>query len=312
MRKRKIISSLPDFSCIAMGTDHMGQSKYITRALAFEELETYVKHGGNVLDTARSYSLEDGVSKSEDIVGAFVRSSCIRSSIIVMTKGGRENTPRSTFLQRIKEDFERSADQLGFIPDIWFLHRDCPWLPVEEIIGFCGTFLQGALLGLSNWRPRRFSEALACTPAPVISEIQFSLAPSTPAMQGDRSLVCMNPENRRFYSDTQIPVLAFSSQAKGYYSKLISGQPLTKKARDRYDSALARSIGDRVKILGEELGASPAALSVAYIASQHAFPAIPIVGSSHMDQLEDSLSGADIELTSEQLCFLDRGPLTFR
>jgi aryl-alcohol dehydrogenase-like predicted oxidoreductase len=302
MKTRKIIKGLRPMSAIVMGCDHMGEAISINQALS--ELELYASCGGNVLDTARSYALIDGVSISEKTVGEFLRSSGCRHEMIVMTKGGRDIEPFSDYLKKAREDYLSSCDQLGTVPDVWFLHRDCPSLPVAEIIQYCTSFLQGSLLGLSNWSPSRFTEAMA-QGSPAISEIQFSLAPSTPQLHGDSTLVCMDQENRRFYKASQIPVLAYSSQAKGYFSKLIAGTDLSAKAKQRFDNPISQERVFRVQFLGRQLDVPPAAIVTSYIASQKDFPAFPIVAGSSLAQLEESLQGGDVELSSSQIAYLE-------
>ena len=62
-------------------------------------------------------------------------------------------------------------------------------------------------------------------------------------------------------------------------------------------------VRDALLPLAEELGVSPAAVVVAYITSQKN-PSIAIAGSSKVEQITDTLNGADLTLTEEQLAFL--------
>lgn len=296
MRTRAISAFGRPVSAVVLGTDHMGGS--IPAGEAARIIERYLESGGNTLDTARCYG-------SEDLVGRVLRGIRAPERPMVMTKGGREIEPEGTFLARAREDFWVSCDTLGFVPDLWFLHRDCPSIPVDEVVGFCREFLGGCPLGLSNWAPGRFRETLALEGAPVVSEIQFSLAPSTPALHGDPTLVCMDKENEEFYERTRIPVMAFSSQAKGYFSKLLSSVPLSPKAQRRFDSPLARSRARRVGILARRLDVPPAAIAVAYLACRPGFPVFPIVAASRLPQLEESILGGSVELGPQDIRFLE-------
>jgi len=58
-----------------------------------------------------------------------------------------------------------------------------------------------------------------------------------------------------------------------------------------------------VRTLAGELGVSPAAVVIAYITSQKN-PSVAIAGSSKVEQITDTLNGADLTLTEEQLAFL--------
>lgn len=306
MFTKKVITGLNAFSNIILGCDHMDEN--ISKATSLRNMELYCRAGGTVFDTARSYSQEGNLSRSETLVGQFVRSNGLRKDLVIVTKGGRENGDPSTFLDVIKEDYCRSVDQLGFEPDIWFLHRDCLPLGVEEIIGGALSFLgSGVRLGLSNWGSLRFREALKLPDKPVVSEIQFSLAATTPAKLKDLTLRCMDPEEKAFYEETAIPVFAYSSQGKGIFSKLISGAPLSPKCIERFDGPEVRAKAVRVEELSRRHGVSTSAVVTSYIYSQKKFAAFPIISCSTASQMEDCLSGSDVRLDQAEIDYLEKG-----
>jgi aryl-alcohol dehydrogenase-like predicted oxidoreductase len=56
----------------------------------------------------------------------------------------------------------------------------------------------------------------------------------------------------------------------------------------------------RIETLSQQTGLNITQIVLGYLLSQ-TFPVMPIIGCKNADQLADSLSGADVELTLEQV-----------
>ena len=73
------------------------------------------------------------------------------------------------------------------------------------------------------------------------------------------------------------------------------------------DGCLLSIIGEN-KVYGYELakklGRSPIHIALAYVLAQP-FPVIPLIGPRNLDELEDSLSALNIELTPEEVKWLE-------
>ena len=305
-------------SQIALGCDHYGAA--IPEKTAFEQLDLYFSQGGNLLDTAHIYGQEKdgGPSTSEQVLGKWLRSNKNRSQVVVATKGCHPNK-NDMHQGRINEkemtgDIQRSLDQLQTDSvDIWFFHRDDPSMGTDEIIDMGSTLVEKGLvkhLGASNWTTKRIEEANTWAKKHnksqfVISEIQWSLAHCTPKTWGDDTLVCMNDSERAWYEEHNFPVMAFASQAKGLFSKLIEGKgnTLSERARERFLTEINLAIVPRCKALAEELGVTTAALCMAYLTSQKN-PTIAIAGSSKISQITDTLGGSDLTLSPSQRAYL--------
>ena len=63
---------------------------------------------------------------------------------------------------------------------------------------------------------------------------------------------------------------------------------------------------DRAIELAEKLGRQPIHIALAYVLAQP-FPVIPLIGPRNLTELEDSLSALNIELTPEQVKWLEAG-----
>ena len=305
-------------SQIALGCDHYGAA--IAEKIALAQLDVFFEQGGNLLDTAHIYGQDKkgGPSSSEQVLGKWLRSNKNRKEMVVATKGCHPykddmSRGRITF-KDMMGDIQRSLDQLqSDSVDIWFFHRDDLSMGADEIIDMGNILVDKALvkhLGASNWTTKRIEEANTWAKKHnkrefAISEIQWSLAHCTAETWGDDTLVCMNESERAWYEKHNMPVMAFASQAKGLFSKLIEGnaESLSERARERFLTETNLAIVPRCKALAEELRVTPAALCMAYLTSQQN-PTIAIAGSSKVSQITETLGGSDLTLTPDQVAYL--------
>jgi aryl-alcohol dehydrogenase-like predicted oxidoreductase len=303
-------------SVIAMGCDHFDE--HIMKETALTELDYYVDQGGNVIDTAHSYSQSrvGEMSKSEKCIGTWIQKNGLRKELFIATKGCSppiDDYHQSRIdLKSIKSDIEQSVESLGTPADIWFFHRDNPSMPADEIIDMAIEEVRekgyALHLGASNWTTKRIDEANAWAKAHgkegfVMSEIQMSLASCTPEQWGDDTIVTMNEEEASWYKEHKMPVMAFSSQAKGYFSNIIAGKELSLKALQRFDTPENRKRAEKVRILSKELAVPPSSIVIAYLTSLD-MRVVPIIGSSKPEQIADTLSHADLTLDGDQIDFL--------
>lgn len=305
-------------SQIALGCDHYGAA--IAEKIALAQLDVFFEQGGNLLDTAHIYGQdkEGGPSSSEQVLGKWLRSNKNRKEMVVATKGCHPykddmSRGRITF-KDMMGDIQRSLDQLqSDSVDIWFFHRDDLSMGADEIIDMGNILVDKGVvkhLGASNWTTKRIEEANTWAKKHnkrefAISEIQWSLAHCTAETWGDDTLVCMDESERAWYEKHTMPVMAFASQAKGLFSKLIEGnaESLSERARERFLTETNLAIVPRCKALAEELRVTPAALCMAYLTSQQN-PTIAIAGSSKVSQITETLGGSDLTLTPDQVAYL--------
>lgn len=279
--------------------------------------------GGNAIDTARLYAswLPNGAGASEKTIGSWMKARSNRNDIFLITKGGavdKGSTEKARLSPKeLRYDMEQSLCALDTdCVDLYFLHRDDEDVPVEEIMPTLGAFYQEGkvkAIGASNWKASRIQAANAFAareglPQFAASEIQWSLARSTPEKHDDLSLVCMNESEFAFYEKNNMPVFAFSSQAKGFFIRGAAGgiAANNQKALARFSSDENCARLERVKTLAEKKGMSVAEVVLAYITS-HAFPAAALIGSKSVGQLEESMSAADASLSPDELSFLTGG-----
>lgn len=297
-------------SVIAMGTDGFGVGRSV--AAAEELLDIYTAAGGNVIDSARMYGRPDAGEYGicETVVGEWMAKRGNRDGLILSTKGGFPGVSGEKRLDRasLMADVEASlrALQTDHI-DIWWLHRDDPDRSVGEIIDTLNEMIDRGYVGCvgaSNWSAQRIREANAYAVAHGLQgfagdQPQWSLARQV--VNPDPTLQIMSDDLFHLHEETGMLCMPFSAQAKGYLAKFVAGgeAALPAKAKARFHFPENVAIAERVKELCAEMGCSPAAMSLAWLTNQP-FATIPIISASRPEQLADSLTAGDMELTAQQ------------
>ncbi len=310
-----------EVSSLILGTDYFGTT--VSKEDSFAIMDNFLSLGGSAIGTARLYAswLPNGVGASEKTIGAWMKARGNRNDLFLITKGGavdKGSTEKARLTPSdLRYDIEESLRALDTDSvDLYFLHRDDDAVPVESIMTILGEFYKEGkvkAIGASNWTASRIAEANAFAqkeglPQFCVSEIQWSLARSTPEKHEDLGLVCMNETEYPFYEAGAMPVFAYSSQAKGFFIRGAKGgvDSNNKKALARFASEENLARLERVKTLADEKGMSPAEITLAYITS-HAFPCAALIGSKSVEQLAESMKAADASLTREEILYLTGG-----
>ncbi len=296
-------------SKILLGTAYFGDT--ITPDESFKIMDTFFENGGNHIDTARLYA--DG--EAERVIGEWIK---LRrpDTLFISTKGAFPDkaTPDVSRLseQEIRSDLEKSLEALGLdCVDFYWLHRDDESLEVAPMINTLNSLVKEGKIkrfGASNWHTYRISEANAYAKSHGLmgfeaSQMRFSPAVIAPGGTADRTLVDMTKEDFAFYKEAHMPVCAYASQAKGFFSKMAQSgvAALSEKSRGRYlcDENIRRL--ELVRNISEKYGISVAAAVCASLASITVPDVFPIIGGSRAKQIVDSMSGIDVTLSESEL-----------
>jgi aryl-alcohol dehydrogenase-like predicted oxidoreductase len=202
MKKRVIPNSglCPSFLCL--GTVPFGST--MSEKDSFGLLDAYLHLGGNFIDTANVYAdwIPGEKSTSEKTIGKWLKSRQNRQQLIVATKGGHPDlnllhVPRIS-KGNIIHDLHESLRHLqtDYI-DLYWLHRDDPKVPVEEILMTLEEQVQSGKIkyyGCSNWTAFRIKEAQKVaaslgTKGFVASQPMWSLAVPNYEHMTDKTLV---------------------------------------------------------------------------------------------------------------------------
>jgi aryl-alcohol dehydrogenase-like predicted oxidoreductase len=321
--------SIPDTnlrpSVIGLGTGLFGSG--ISTEDSFRLLDEFAAAGGNLLDTAHIYAawLPEGAGKSETTIGQWLKKSGRRSRMIVATKGGHFDlaTPEVSRLTRecVEQDIQESLERLQVDSiDLYFLHRDDPAIPAGEILAWLQPHLRSGRLkaiGASNWVPARLREAADATREHghigfCCSQCGWSLAETNPALQGHLGIHYITSESLQFYRQTRLPLLAFGSQAQGFFALPWTWPDLPNRTakqealRQPYYSRQNVERWQRAQELAKKRGCSANTIVLAYVTSQ-SFPSAALIGPTRLDQLQSSLAAADLELSPDEIAFLEKG-----
>ena len=299
-------------SVIALGTMDFGGKIPVGQAWDF--MDAYMEIGGNLIDTARIYGdfAHEIQGGSEEAIGRWLENNHVRSRIILSTKGGHPD-PHAMHIGRLDRgnvlsDMQRSLDALRCdCVDIYWLHRDDRNRPVEDILETLTELTERGMaryVGVSNWQPDRIAEAMACAERRGLVRLhanqpQFSLARQV--VVEDPTLCQMDAETHGLHVREKLACMAFSSQAKGFLSKMYAGGEATlpDKARRRYLCAENLSVLDRAQRFSRETGLSVNTIALAWLTSQD-FPTFPIAGASKLSQIEALREAGDAVLTRQQ------------
>lgn len=301
-------------SKIIMGAAPMGTD--IDKSLSFDMLDRFVELGGTTIDTARVYCewIKGGEFASEQTIGEWVKSRNNRSNVLIVTKGGH---PRITDLsisrlsrQEILHDMEVSLKTLKMdYVDIYLLHRDDTSRPVEDIMETLGVLVKDGktrAIGVSNWSVERILEANSYArkngiPELCVSQIQWSLAECFPETFNDKTLLCMTKTEYNNYLKAGIPVMAYSSQANGVFTKA-GDDGLEKLGQKLQKFVTPKNIKryNNLQNLCKAAGYGKTAASIGFI-TDNKLEAAAIVGCRNMEQLEDSFTAMDITLSLQEI-----------
>ena len=305
-------------SVVALGTMDFGGK--IEEGRAREFMDAYVEIGGNFIDTARIYGdFVSGVQGgSEQVIGRWLEDRRNRESIVLGTKGGHPD-PKTMHTGRLSHeevlsDMQRSLDNLRCdCVDIYWLHRDDPARPVEDILETLTDLTERGMtrhVGVSNWALARILAAKVASEKHGLVKVaanqpQFSLARQV--VVEDDTLCQVDAETYKMHVRENLICQPFSSQAKGFLAKMdAQGEAvLTDKARRRFLCEENLAVLKRAQMLSKETGLSVGAISLAWLTSQP-FPTFPIAGVSRMGHIEALKEAGDAVLTAEQRDWLRR------
>ncbi|HXK44906.1 MAG TPA: aldo/keto reductase, partial [bacterium] len=284
----------------------MGADNQLTFPHAAVMFDDFVERGGNAFDTAFIYA--GGLC--EKLLGEWIKSRNIRKDIVLLDKGA--HTPYCNpedLTKQLLISLERL--QTDYI-DIYMLHRDNPDIPVDEFVDVLNQHKKAGrikIFGGSNWTPERIDQAneyarkKGLEGFSVVSN-NFSLARMlAPIWQGVVS--SSDEKSRKWFEERQIPLIAWSSQARGFFTGRYSPD-------DKSDAQMVRcwysednfNRLERAKQLAEKLGVPTTAIALAYVLNQK-FPVFALIGPRSVIETRSSLKTLEIELTEDQLKWLN-------
>lgn len=318
MKAKPIIPGIEKpISQIAMGTaafDVKNKDSW------FELLDGYIDSGGTIIDSARGYG------SSEMVLGLWIDSRGNRNQIILMTKCGLTGDgvlPSKDYPMLVAAELEISLETLktSYI-DVYMLHRDNQWMTVAEILEPLNMAVangQVGVLGASNWEYRRVTEANEYAYKHGLegfSVVSNNISLAVPTAAFYPGLISTDKTGELWHRETKIPLIPWSSQARGFFAGNYNPEIRDKANSSSLDGFTKRMIKvyctddnferlARARELGEKKGGyTGVEVALAWLLHKP-FPIIPIVGPHSLDELKSCFRAISLELAEEEARWLN-------
>ena len=279
---------------------------------ATEMVERALGSGVNFFDTADVYSMGD----SEQMLGQSLKNLGVkRSDVVIATKVygemGKGPNDRGASRGHIMDGVKASLDRLGLDHiDLYQIHGNDSVTPVEETMRALDDLVSEGLvryIGCSNWAAWKMMKAHG------ISDrhgwARFDTVQAYYSIAGrdlEREIVPM-------MADQQMGLMVWSPLAGGLLSGKFGpdnekgGEEGARRAlfdfppvnRDR-----AWACVEAMREVADAHGVSVARVALAYVLAKP-FVTTVIVGAKRLDQLDDNIAAAELELTPEQIARFD-------
>ena len=286
-----------------------------------ELLDAALAKGINTFDTARGYG------RAEESLGGWMKRRDNREQVVVISKCGNCNSDGSVCVNRkvIETELVESlqALQTDYI-DIYLLHRDDPKTPVSEMIDTLNKLQKTGkikVFGVSNWTHERIEEANCYAKEHQlqgfsVSSPHFGLAEQVVDPWGGDCVTLTGKQNdsaRKWYRDNQMPVIAYSSLARGLMAgKIASSQeaqaaeildPFCVKGYVCHDNFERLA---RCEELAQKKGCTVSQIALAWMFRQNLNMYV-LVSTTRAFRLEENLRAFTVNLSEEENRYLNAG-----
>jgi len=262
-----------------------------------------VAHGVTFFDTAEVY----GPFTNEALVGEALEP--FRNKVVIATKFGFDLGPGAagglnSRPGRIRQAVEGSLKRLRVDTiDLLYQHRVDPQVPIEEVAGTVKD-----LIAQGKVRHFGLSEAGAAT-----IRRAHAVQPIT-AVQSEYSLWWREPEAEVLSACEELGVgfVAYSPLGRGYLTGGIDETTAFGANDNRTDlprftpeaRKANRPVVELLAGIGEQRHATPAQIALAWLLARKPW-LVPIPGTTKLGRLEENLAAAAIELTCDDLRYID-------
>ncbi|HET9077701.1 MAG TPA: aldo/keto reductase [Acidimicrobiales bacterium] len=317
MRYRNLGGSGCAVSALALGTMTFGSETDEEASRA--QLDRFVDAGGNLIDTADVYS----ATESESIIGRWLagQPAAVRDQVVVATKGRFPvgTGPNDVGLSRrhLTRAIDASLARLGVERiDLYQVHSWDPLTPVEETLRALDDAVRAGkvdYVGLSNFTGWQIQKAVDAADAahlarPVTLQPQYNLLARE--LEWEVVPAC---------TAAGLGLLPWSPLGGGWLTgKYRRDEPPSGATRlgenpergvEAYDRRRAQErtwdVLDAVGQVARDRGCSMAQVALAWLRDRPAVSSV-ILGCRTLEQLEENLAAADLDLTSAHVDLLDR------
>ena len=282
-------------------------------------LDSVLAAGINTFDLARKYN------HAEQSMGKWMEKRGNRDRVILLSKCAHPSLlwRKRVSEKEIRKDFRISSEALGtdYI-DIYLLHRDDPQVPAGRIVEIMNALHAEGKIGAfggSNWTHRRIAEANEYAYAHnlipfTVSSPNFGLAEQKEDPWGGGCVTISGPENeeaRRWYREQEMPIIAYSSLGRGFFSgRMKSGDAC--RPQDYLDAFAVKGYAcpqnferlRRCEALARQKNVSVPQIAMRWIFGQH-LNVFAVVSSSRPERIRENLEALALDMTQAELDYLD-------
>lgn len=289
-------------SAVAMGSALYGAT--YPEDFAFEQLDLFVESGGNLIDTAHVYNdwIPGERCRSEKVIGRWLASRGMQDRVVVLTKGAHPPMTDMHHSRVTREDIRQDvSESLTCLKrdwlDLYLLHRDDVRKPVGEIVHWLNELIDEGLVrywGCSNWTTKRIVEANAYASAHGLqgmrcNQTMWSLATIRREGLADQTLEPLDRAGYDYHCASGMNLMAFTSQAKGYFPRVAAGEAVPRDMLDVYGTPVNAAKLEALKAVSRRTGLTLAELSLVFFLKQP-FVAIPVVAYDNHELLRAGLN----------------------
>ena len=286
------------------------------RQEAFALLDAVFAAGINCFDCAGHYG--------EEILGEWIDLRGVREKTVILSKCAHPNAwrDRVTDFDIFSDIHDALAKLRTNYVDIYMLHRDNPDVPVSVIVDTMNRLHDEGKIGAfggSNWTHRRLEEANEYAAKNnlvpfTVSSPNFGLAEQVDNPWVGNCVTLSGPENteaRQWYQDHNMPVFAYSSLARGFFSGAFASDD-REKAKQFLDEAAVKGYWcdnnferlRRAEILAGEKHCTVAQIALAWLLNQP-LDTYLLVSFSNEKHIRPSVDACEMVLTPEECAWLN-------
>lgn len=313
MERRRLGTSGLEVSVLSLGAMTFGSGMppvtTVDERDARRMVDRALDAGVNLIDTADVYAH----GQSEEIVGRCLRRlGSRREEVLVATKVGFGSRDAGALsYDAVVSGCEASLQRLGLDRiDLYQLHRPDRATPIDETLRALDDLVARGLvraIGTSNFRAWETAAAVAHQRAldrPAFSAVQLYY--SLVAREAEHELI---PECRA----DGLGVIVWSPLSSGFLTGRYRADPAGREVGAGRRTTFTfppvdPEPGERALVALDSVaasrGATMAQVALAWVLAQPGVTSA-IVGASSLEQLDDNLAAADLELTADELAKLD-------
>ena len=288
---------------------------------ADELLDAAFAKGIHTFDTARGYG------RAEESLGGWMKRRDNREQVVVISKCGNCDSDGSVCVNRkvIETELTESlqALQTDYI-DIYLLHRDDPKTPVSEMIDALNELQKEGkikVFGVSNWTHERIEEANRYAKEHhfqgfSVSSPHFGLAEQVVDPWGGNCVTITGKQNqaaRNWYQENQMPIIAYSSLARGLMAGRIKSSQEAQAAEILDPFCVNGYVCHdnfkrlaRCEELAEKKGCTVSQIALAWMFRQD-LNIYVLVSTTKAFRLEENLRAFTVNLSEEENRYLNAG-----